>query len=210
MLLWWRQFEEVLLELGWEKSTELGRYFLFIGNKVYSCRKTWMTSKWLERNRIRLPCGRNWWNLFSMCSLDALNVNASRTKSKLTNTRKCSNHELLLELKNDQDGKSPTQKRSRGHDMEGHAKKCVEKCCELANKKTERSYKVSTPCLDDHHFKKEELESVGELSNVCSQIVLKCLYLAQMVADILLSVNKLARSITKWTGACDRRSARLI
>ena len=28
--------------------------------------------------------------------------------------------------------------------------------------------------------------------------------------DILWSVNKLARSVTKWTGACDRRLARLI
>ena len=35
-------------------------------------------------------------------------------------------------------------------------------------------YKVSTPCIDDHHFKDEELKSVGELSQVCSQIVLKC------------------------------------
>ena len=48
------------------------------------------------------------------------------------------------------------------YDMEGHAKKCVERYCELGNKKTEQLYNVSTPCLDDH-FKKEELESVGEL-----------------------------------------------
>ena len=34
------------------------------------------------------------------------------------------------------------------------------------------SYKVSTPCIDDHHFKEEELKSVGDLSKVCSQIVL--------------------------------------
>ena len=26
------------------------------------------------------------------------------------------------------------------------------------------STKVSTPCIDDHHFKEEELKSVGELS----------------------------------------------
>ena len=68
-------------------------------------------------------------------------------------------------------------------------------------------YKVSSPCLDDHQFKQEELESIGELSEVCSQIVLKCLYLAR---DILWSVNKLASSVTKWTQACDRRQARLI
>ena len=52
--------------------------------------------------------------------------------------------------------------------MEGHAKKCVELCCELANKTTQL-YNVSTPCIDDHHFKEEELKSVGEMSQVCSQ-----------------------------------------
>ena len=60
------------------------------------------------------------------------------------------------------------------YDMEGHAKKCVERYCELANKTTQQLYKVSTPCIDDHHFKEEEMKLVGELSQVCSQIVLKC------------------------------------
>ena len=72
-------------------------------------------------------------------------------------------------------------------------------------------YKVSTPCIDDHHFKEEETKSVGDLSNTCSQIVLKCLYLARIGRpDILWSVNKLERSITKWTKACDKRLNRLI
>ena len=65
--------------------------------------------------------------------------------------------------------------------------------------------------LHDHHFKEEELKSVGELSKVCSQIVLKCLYLARVgKPDIPWSVNKLARSITIWTKACDKRLSRLI
>ena len=66
------------------------------------------------------------------------------------------------------------------YDMEGHAKKCVERHCELANKTTDELYKVATPCMDDHQFKEEENESVGELSTVCSQIVLKCLYWARI------------------------------
>ena len=85
---------------------------------------------------------------------------------------------------------------SWSYDMTGHAKKCVERYCELVNKTTQQLYKVSTPCIDDHHFKEEEMKSVGELSHVCSQIVLKCLYLA--------------RSIKKWTKACDKRLNRLI
>ena len=55
------------------------------------------------------------------------------------------------------------------------------------------------------------MKSVGELSKVSSQIALKCLYLARIGRlDILWSVNKLARSITKRTKACDKRLKRLI
>ena len=57
---------------------------------------------------------------------------------------------------------------SWSYDTAGHEKKCVERYCELANKTTQQLYKVSTPCIDDHHFK-EEMKSVGELSHVCSQ-----------------------------------------
>ena len=53
---------------------------------------------------------------------------------------------------------------SWSYDMEGHAKKCVERYCELANKTTQQLYKVATPCIDDLHFKEEELKSAGELS----------------------------------------------
>ena len=91
---------------------------------------------------------------------------------------------------------------SWSYDMEGHAKKCVERYCELANRTTDQLYNVSTPCIDDHHFKEEETKSVGESSNACSQIVLKCLHLARTGRPaVLWSVNKLARSITEWTKA---------
>ena len=74
--------------------------------------------------------------------------------------------------------------------MAGHAKKCVQRYCELANKTIQQLYTVSAPCIDDHHFKEEEMKFVGELSHVCSQFVLKCLYLAQIGRpDILLSVK---------------------
>ena len=91
------------------------------------------------------------------------------------------------------------------------SKKCDERYRELTNKKVEQLHKVSSPCLDDHQFKKEELESVGELSEVCSQIILKCLNVARIGRpDILWSVNKLTRAVTQWTQAYDRRLARVI
>ena len=65
--------------------------------------------------------------------------------------------------------------------------------------------------MDDHLFQEKENESVGELFAVCSQIVLKCLHFARVGRrDILWSVNKLARAVTNWTKACNKRLARLI
>ena len=93
---------------------------------------------------------------------------------------------------------------SWSYDMAGHAKKCVERYCELANKTTQQLHKVSTPRFTDHHSREEEMKSVGELSHVCYRIVLKCLYLARIGRpDIQWSVLKFTRSITKWSKACD-------
>ena len=107
--------------------------------------------------------------------------------------------------------KSDANIHSWSYEMEGHAKKCVERYCELANKTTQQLHKVATPCLDDHQYNEEENGLVGELTTVCSQIAPKCLYLARIGGpDILWSVNKLARAVTQWIKACDKRSARLI
>ena len=54
-------------------------------------------------------------------------------------------------------GKPDANISSWSYDMEGHAKKCVERYCELANKTTPQVCKVATPCIDDHQFKEEEM-----------------------------------------------------
>ena len=78
----------------------------------------------------------------------------------------------------------------------GHAKKCVERYCEFSNKTTQFE---------------EDIGSIGQLSTVCSQIVLKGLYLARTGRpDILRFENKLVRAITKWTKACGKHLVRLI
>ena len=83
------------------------------------------------------------------------------------------------------DGRDFTQKTIR------HATKCVEKYCELANKKTEQLYTVSTLCLS------------WKQSDNCPMYVLESSWHActwhALVDQTLWSVNKLARAITKWT-----------
>ena len=45
-------------------------------------------------------------------------------------------------------------------DMKGHTKKCAERCWELTNKQKGQLYKISSPWLDDHHFKKRNLNQL--------------------------------------------------
>ena len=52
--------------------------------------------------------------------------------------------------------------------------------CELTIRTIRQLYKVSTPCVDDHHFNEEEMKSEGGLSKVFSQISLQCFFLAQI------------------------------
>ena len=143
---------------------------------------------------------------------DVLNVNANRMILFLRNIQRCSNHEYLLEeLKNYRGGKNLTHKLSRGptrwKDMLQNALR------DIASWQTKRHSSFSKSSVFARmitNSKKEELESVGEFSKVCSQIVLNCLYLARIGRpDILWSVNKLAPAVTKWTRACDRHLARL-
>ena len=170
---------------------------------------------WDENGWKKAEYGSHVHHFLIMCIWDVLNANANRTKNHYwrvqTNVRITNVCHRTWKKKLTVSEKPHANTVVWSYDMEENAKKCVERYCELANKKTEHLYKVSTPCLDGQHFNKEELESMGELSKECSQIDLKCLYLARIGRpDILWSVNKLVRSVTKWTRAWDRRLARLI
>ena len=90
--------------------------------------------------------------------------------------------------------------------MCGHVEQCVEKCLEMANKKISDLRQVGTPCIDDHSITDEELVNRGVLSDYAARIVLKALYVARISRpDMYFAVNTLAREVTRWTLACDRR-----
>ena len=59
--------------------------------------------------------------------------------------------------------------------------------------------------------KKKKMDQLENYQLFAHKIVLDCLYLARIGRpDFLWFVNKLARAVTKWTKACDKRLARLI
>jgi hypothetical protein len=71
--------------------------------------------------------------------------------------------------------------------------------------------KVTTPYIDDHQLSPEDFETKGELTYCAARIVLKVLFVARMAGpDSPWSVNTLAREVTKWSVACDKRLRRLI
>ena len=133
----------------------------------------WHQNGWMERGRIWLPCGRS-------CSKKK-KVDIGKPTSFLDEWK---SNEKIIEIsfwitysywsteKLPGWEKHPAETVAWSYDMEGHAQKCVERFCELANKKLAQLYKVSSLCLDDHQFKQEELETVEERSEVCPQIVL--------------------------------------
>ena len=79
--------------------------------------------------------------------------NVKQAKILWTITEPCSNREFQREGTEKLPLPQNIRISSWSCDMEGHAKKCVERYCELVNKTTQQLYKASTPCIDDHHFK---------------------------------------------------------
>ena len=57
-LLWERQFEKVLLQHGWEKVSIWECLFVHREKGVILISVMWMTSNWLERNKISILCGK--------------------------------------------------------------------------------------------------------------------------------------------------------
>ena len=218
-LLWEKQFENILLQHGWEKVSnweclfvhrEKGLFLsVYVDDIKLAGKKQNIDPMWIVLNKV-VDLGE------PTSFLDHVYLGCTQRQCEISKDI-VDNYSAMFESQISAGGteKIPYSENLRisswSYDMEGHAKKCVERYCELANKTTQQLYKVSIPCIDDHHFKEEEKTSVGELSQVCSQIVLKCLYLARIGRPyILWSVNKLARSITKWTKACAKRLNRLI
>ena len=218
-LFWERQFEKILLKNGWEKVSnweclfvhrEKGLFLsVYVVDIKFAGKKQNIDAMWKVLNKEvdlgeptsfldheYLGCTQKQCEIRKVIVDNYRTLCESRISAGTTEKLPCSENLSVS---------------SWSHDMEGHVTKYTDRHCELTNKTTQQLYKVRASCIDDHHFKEEELKTVGGLSKICSQIVLKCLYLARIGRpDILWSVNKFARSITKLTETCDKRLNRLI
>ena len=150
-LVWERHFEEVLLELGWEKLPHCECLFVHRKQSVFfsvyvdgikmAGRKNWVHVEEIDETcwswRINLI---SWPRIFGMHSTwmqTERNHYWPAPKNVWITNFWWSNWQITR-----------MEKASRktvawSYDIEGHAQQCVERCCELAKKKTEQLYKVS-------------------------------------------------------------------
>ena len=176
-LIWERQIEKVLLKHGWEKVPKCECLFVNKERRLFLFVSVVDRKNQLERNRTSTQCGKILIKDFHFgektSSLDHVYLGCTQWECQ----RSIDNYRSMFESKISAGAteKLPYSEKLGAnislwsYDMEGHAKKCVERYCELANKTTQQLCKVAIPCIEDYQFKQEENESVGELSTVGSK-----------------------------------------
>ena len=148
--------EEALLELGWEKVPNWECMFVHRQQGLF-------LSVYVDDFRMG---GKNQ-NMASMWKQLMKHVDLEEPTSFLDHVqlgctrRECKPNEIIIDFtkmfgtrisagaseKLPEWEKPHAETAAWSYDMEGHAQKCVERYCELANKKVEQLHKVSSPLL---------------------------------------------------------------
>ena len=86
---------------------------------------------------------------------------------------------------------------------------CVDRYLELAKITKDKLKDVETPFLEESGMAGRGVE--GNLQPIASKVLMKILYGARMCRyDLLRPTCMLARKVTKWDEACDRKLHRLV
>ena len=155
-LLWERQFEKILLKHGWEKIPNWE--CLFVHREKGLFLSVYVDDKnWLERNKILIRCGKYSTKKSILGEptsfLDHVYLGCTQRKCEISKDI-MDNYRTMFEsrISAGRLEKLPFPQNIRisswSYDMAGHAKKCVERYCELANNTTQQLYKVSTSCIE--------------------------------------------------------------
>ena len=95
--------------------------------------------------------------------------------------------------------------------MFGFFQQCIDVYCLHA--KTDRSTlrAAKTPSVDDHALTDEDRAAPGALEQDAAKIIMKMLYGARLVRyELLWPICSIARMVSKWSRAEDKRLYRLI
>ena len=164
-LLWERQFEKILLKHGWGKiphweclfvHREKGLFFsVYVDDIKLAGKRQNINPMWNVLNK-EVDLGEPT-SFLDHVYLGCTQRQCEISKDIVDNYRTMFESRISAEKTEKLAFSENLRISSWSYDMEGHAKKCVERYYELANKTTQQLYKVSTtPCIDDHHFKEAE------------------------------------------------------
>ena len=174
-----------------------------------------MTSNWLERNKTLIRCGKYcikkliWENQHvSLIMYSKTMWNKQRYSWQLQNN-------VWIQNFRRSNWKITMLGKSEYFFMVlWHGRSCREMCGTILWVGEQNDSRTLQSIYSMHwrpSFQRRRIEIRGRIIKSMLSKFLKCLYLARFGRlDILWSVNKLARSITKWTKACDKRLNRLI
>ena len=179
----------------------------------------WMTSNWLERNNIdpmwkglnkEVDLGEPTSfldHVYLVCTQRQCEI--SKDILLTTITAPCLNPEFLQEQLKKWPCSENLRISSWSHDMES------QEMCGTTLWVGEQNDSTTQQSIKSIHwrpsFQRRRIEICGRIVKSMLLNCSECLYLARIGRpDIPWSVNKLARSITKWTKACDKRLSRLI
>ena len=196
--LWERQFEKILLKYGWEKVSTWECLFvhrekvlfwsMYVDDIKLAGKKQNLDPMWKVLNK-EVDLGQPT-SFLDHVFLGCTQRPCETCKDIVDNYRTMFESRISAGATEKQPNSEQLSVSVWSYDIEGHAKKCVRNIFG-SWRTTLQFHKVSTSRIDDHHFKEKELKYLGELSKVCSQIILKCLYLAHVRRpDILWSVKK--------------------
>ena len=171
-LLWERQFEKILLEHGWEEVSKCECLFVhfekglflsvYVDDIKLAGKEQNIDPVWKVLNE-EVDLGEPT-SFFDHVYLGCTQRQCEISKDIMDNYRAMFESRISAERTEKLPYSENFRISSWSYDMEGHAEKCVERYCELANKTTQQLYKVSTPCIDYHHLKKGR-------SEICRRIV---------------------------------------
>ena len=119
----------------------IGNAYSYTVYKGYSYLCMWMTLNWLERNKILIRCREE-----PTAFLDHVFLGCTQRQCEISKDI-VDNYRAMFEsrISSGRTGKLPNFENLRisswSYDMEGHAKKCVERYCELSDKTTQQLYK---------------------------------------------------------------------
>ena len=153
-LLWERQFEKLFLEFEWERVPIWRMLFVHRKPQLFF-RYMWTILKMAWK---KAECGFMWKKLMKHVDLDQptsflddVHLGCTQRECKPNGTMKEKYKEMFeSRISASAIEKLPGWEKSHAktvawsYDMEGHAQKCVERYCEIANKKTEQLYEVSS------------------------------------------------------------------